>query len=572
MKKNFDIYEHFFLLIPVFTGSTGAVLLYIGLFQEQSLLVMNAFFSLFVSYVFLISTYFLQDKMKLEPALYPFLLALGAIIFSVISGYAFFSIETTVLEGILTFVFAIILVVLVFINLFLKNLIEDYKTSSIGYNNPVLLIALMVVTILSSVGMFLKGFTVFIAEMFISYLLLIFFFILLLETFIWAIWKIIQGIKLQETLPLFFSGTFLQGVNPIKALFDVIESKSGLTFRSLWTIRFTQKAIGPVLIIAIMVLWVMSGLIQIDYDEQGILYYWGKVQKDNILPAGLHWIRPWPFARAEKYPTYKIQNVPIGFTQEIIGTGDFVWSRGHTGQTTIFSVGDSSIHRRSPEITSDPEFLFLLGDGTELVAINIIVTYKIDDVLSYALNFQNPEDTLTGWLYQLILQEIVTMNIDTFLEENQSFIRKLAQQIDEISQNRRLGLQVINIDLVGIHPPVEIADAYQNVVSARINKQTELNTAYADQEWRIPNAQLFRDNLKSQELIASIEKINLATRESLVFAAQSVSYQQAPNSFKEVKWLTSLEKALKEKTIYIMDEKLDNDQYELWLNLSEFRR
>lgn len=571
-KKNFNIFDHFFLFIPVFTGSVGAVLLYIGLYQQHSLLVINGIFNLFVFFVFLISTSFLQDKMKSEPALYPFLLALVAIIFSIISGFVFFSIETIVAEGPLTFVFAIVLAGIVFINLLLKNLVEDQEASSIGYNNPVLIKALMVSTILSSVGMFFKGFNIFVAEIFISYLLLIFIFILLLETFIWTIWKIIRGIKPLEILPLFVSGTLLQGVNPIKALFDAIELKSGMTFRSLWTIKFTQKAFGPVLIIAIIVLWLMTGLVQINYDQQGIVYQWGKVQEDNILKAGIHWIGPWPFGRAEKYPTYKIQNFPVGFDQEITGTGDFVWSRGHRRQATIFSVGGDGIERRTTGILSDPEFLFLLGNGTELVAVNIIVTYKIDDVLAYALNFQNPEGALSGWLYQLILQQIVATNIDTLLEENQAFVRKLATDIDEISQKRRLGLQVINIDLVGIHPPVDIADAYQNVVSARINRQTELNTAYADQQWRIPNAEIFRDNLSSRETIASIEKINLATRESLVFAAQSASYQIEPTSFKEVKWLTSLEQALNEKTIYIIDEKLNNDKSELWLNLSEFRR
>lgn len=80
--------------------------------------------------------------------------------------------------------------------------------------------------------------------------------------------------------------------------------------------------------------------------------------------------------------------------------------------------------------------------------------------------------------YEVVMGETIHTDINTIISEDRSQLsHRIEEQLKEYAREAELGLEVMSVTLASIHPPVAIADIYQSVVSAGIQKKTSVLTA-----------------------------------------------------------------------------------------------
>ncbi|MCK4257835.1 MAG: hypothetical protein KAX49_02595 [Halanaerobiales bacterium] len=398
---------------------------------------------------------------------------------------------------------------------------------------------------LSGLAVIVKGVGFPKIEYYLVYVMLVIMGIIFLEVAFCCSLKLFFGKKEESgTINFYILAAFLSA-KPITALFDSLEENMGVSFRSSWIIGFFRQSFLPLILIMILIFWGMTGFVQIQPEEQGILYRFGKIQSRESLLPGIHVKWLWPIETVQKFPVYKIQSFTVGYENND-ESRDYLWTMTH----------------------GVDEYKLLLGDGKELVSINMQVFYKINDLCDYVLQFDNPVEELKAEIYRILLQEIVAINLDNLLSRDRvSFAQMIAQSLQEKSDDQRLGLEVVKVALIGIHPPIELGKEYQDIVSAKIQKNIYSINAKKDTEYNIPIAERYRDQLIKKAQVDGIDRWGAVIYEVENIRSQVQAYSSAPEFYKEWKWLETFEKGVSNKKIYLVDEKQAINNGEIWLDL-----
>jgi regulator of protease activity HflC (stomatin/prohibitin superfamily)/predicted secreted protein len=355
----------------------------------------------------------------------------------------------------------------------------------------------------------------------------------------------LEGEEKEYSLAL--SWQLLTGKNPLAMLLDGLENSTGISLRSSWTIGFIRKTLPLLGLLSVLFFWLMTSLVQINPQEQGLVYRFGRLQTDLPLSPGLHLKAPWPIDSVRVFPVFKVQSFSVGYErpEEV---KDYLWTRGHGGE----------------------EYKLLLGNGNELVSINMIVYYEIADVVAFSRSAQDPVEELKGHAYRQLLAEIVATDLDSLLtRDRSSFARDFAAGLQ--APAGALGLRVLDVALTSIHPPVEIAREYQEIISAGTQKQIIINRALADAKYEVIMGEVLRAEKVSQAQVEAILRLAQVQGEIGIYVYQQKAYLINPALYRQWKWLEALEAALPGKFIYLLGENTTLNSDGLWLDFRNSR-
>ena len=234
-----------------------------------------------------------------------------------------------------------------------------------------------------------------------------------------------------------------------------LEQHTGISMRSLWSLKFIKMILPSCAMAVLLLVWLSTCVVQVETYQQGALYRFGSLAREDILEPGLHFKLPVPFEEVKIYNVTQPQGMIVGYEGDVNNKNN-LWTRPHEGE----------------------EQALLLGNGNELVAINLKITYRISDLYTYLTRYSSPEDVLNAKGYEVVMGETIHTDINTIISEDRSQLsHRIEEQLKEYAREAELGLEVMSVTLASIHPPVAIADIYQSVVSAGIQKKTSVLTA-----------------------------------------------------------------------------------------------
>jgi regulator of protease activity HflC (stomatin/prohibitin superfamily) len=362
---------------------------------------------------------------------------------------------------------------------------------------------------------------------------------------------------------------FVRG-NPIASLFETIEARFGVSFRSSWAIRFVRAAAVPSLIAVLLLFWGLTSLSIVPVDELGVRESFGRIRGD-LLPAsvqsklglslgqlndeplapGLHLKLPWPFGRIRHYPVKKVFTKPIGFIPSVGRQRAYLWTKAH----------------------AEEEFALVLGNDAQVVAINALVYYKIREdkqgFLDYVYQYSDsPDDgpeastgraqvegALNAYAHRALMEQTRSATIEQILSTNRAeFTHRLTDSLRAYSDENHFGIDVINVALVVIHPPAEAAKEYLDVISAGIEAQRMKIQAEGDSVVTIQNAQTQSATSVAQAQVEASEQVGQAYKDSAEPLALGKAYAVAPESFKQRLWFEAQEETLGGKPLVIVDQ------------------
>lgn len=293
-----------------------------------------------------------------------------------------------------------------------------------------------------------------------------------------------------------------------------LENSTGITMRSLWSIKLVKRIMPFAVIGGALLIWFCTGIVQVEPYQQAAIYRFGRL-RDGMLQPGLHLTLPWPFDRAEIYNTEQVNKLTVGYISS--ENTDNVWTSSHGSR----------------------EYRLLLGGGNELVSINLRIEYKIGDLRAYLKNSGSPERILEAKAYELATDKIIVTDLNSLLAIDRSeFSESFKKELDEKICDYDTGLTVVSIVLESIHPPVEIAAVYQELIGAQIDADRLRLDAEAQAAVKLAEAEKQRDSEIIGARTDSLTKranANASVAEFMAGVAADGKYSDAYRYYKYMK-------------------------------------
>ena len=311
-----------------------------------------------------------------------------------------------------------------------------------------------------------------------------------------------------------------RGGNPWRAFVQHVETSLGVKVSEHWLSRFLRETIEPLILVAIILVWLSTCFTAVPTESHGVRVYWGRFVEPALEP-GLYVTWPWPAEKIEIVPTERVEQFSLGFEYDLGGPA--LW-------TEVHYEGEKNL---------------LVGNGEELLSISVPIYYRIKDPITYLKTITDAREALISLAYRQLLR--VTEARDSFrvmTVERQEISRALKQSLQDEIDRLHLGLEIVFVGLKDIHPPVAVAPAFQDVVSAEEQKSALIYQAGAYRLQTVAEAKQQAYRLQTEAEAALAQRTALAEGEAARFLLLATEDAAERNLFRIRFRLEALEKAL----------------------------
>jgi membrane protease subunit HflK len=302
----------------------------------------------------------------------------------------------------------------------------------------------------------------------------------------------------------------------------------------------TGSFIG-LIVAAILVLWLLSGLYILEPGVHGVVQRFGALTSAQTS-EGLHYHLPWPVEKVEKVNVSQMRRMAIG-------------SAGGTQRV----AGDL------------PEESLMLTSDANIVELDLIVLWNVKSAENYLFNIEEPEQTIRK-VAQSAIREVVGQT--TMLPIITNARTQVADKAREIMQQNldsyKSGISIsqVLIQQAEVHPDVQ--DAFQDVQSAKqdaINVQNQAETYRQD---ILPKARGQAIQLRQNASAYRESAVARATGEAKRFESVYESYLLGKDVTKDRLYIETMENVLGRATSVIADDKASGGVVP-WLPLNDIK-
>ena len=225
--------------------------------------------------------------------------------------------------------------------------------------------------------------------------------------------------------------------------------------------RFRQmlpggRRFGPtgilIALLAILLLWGLSGVYRVQTNQQGVVLRFG--QWVDTTQSGLHWHWPTPIESVILPGVTDVHQIDIGF--RMLG-------------------GD----RRSGQSRSVPEESLMVTGDQNIIDIQFTVQWRIADAGLFLFRIREPEATVKIAAESAMREIIGRTNIQPALAEARGQVEVDARNLlQKTLDEYEAGIAITGLVLQQVQPPAPVIDAFNDVQRAiqdrdRLKKQAE---------------------------------------------------------------------------------------------------
>ncbi|MGI9326257.1 MAG: FtsH protease activity modulator HflK [Pseudomonadales bacterium] len=201
-------------------------------------------------------------------------------------------------------------------------------------------------------------------------------------------------------------------------------------------------AIGGLLILG-AIAYGLLGLYQVDEQERGVVFRFGKAQEVVVMP-GLHW------------------NPPI-----------------------IDRVEKVNVTR----VNSHQHQALMLTEDENIVDVKLTVQYVVNDPVDYLVNVREPEVSLNHATESALRHVVGSSEMDDVITSGRAAIGgEVQERLQSYLDRYTTGFLVSKVNIDESAPPTQVKDAFNDVQKAKEDEQRFINEANAYAERIIPEA------------------------------------------------------------------------------------
>jgi len=202
----------------------------------------------------------------------------------------------------------------------------------------------------------------------------------------------------------------------------------------------------------------------------------------------------------------------------------------------------------------------MLTQDENIVEIELVVQYQVEEASDYLFNVQDPDDTLLQ-ATESALREVVGMSeMDTVLTSGRDKIAtKTEHLVQEILRRYKAGLKVNSVNMQNAQPPAAVQAAFEDVIKAREDEERHKNKAQAYANEIKQKAGGTADRLLEEAQGYKAQVVERATGETQRFISILEEYKKAPDIMRQRLYLETIESVLSNTSKILVDVKDSNN-------------
>ena len=210
----------------------------------------------------------------------------------------------------------------------------------------------------------------------------------------------------------------------------------------------------------------------------------------------------------------------------------------------------------------------ITGD-LNIVNVELAIQYRIKDLEAFLFRVADPGEQVAGGrdippgkpegrtlkdatesaLRQVVggrsIDDILTVRKEQVQSETQLLLQRTLDHYET-------GIEVLDVALQTVRPPDEARQAFDDVVNARVDKESRINEAKAYEQDRIPRAQGTAQQITESAQAFKDERIAKATGEASRFMSVLKEYQKSRDVTRQRLYLEAMERILPGVTKFIL--------------------
>ncbi len=318
------------------------------------------------------------------------------------------------------------------------------------------------------------------------------------------------------------------------------EDLLGVKLREMWIVRYLRQTIELIIVGTVLLGWLSTCLTAVPAGSRAVRVLFGRYQPVPLEP-GLHLTWPWPIEQLAIVETESVRQISLGFDKDL--SGPILWSEPHF-------EGEKNL---------------LVGDGESLLTIDVPIFYRVADPVRFLEATTDAEKALLVLAERKLIQIAGSRGSFQIMTSERS---EIAQKLQAALQSEvhDLGLEVVFVGLKDVHPPVDVAPAFQEVISAQEEKEKTIDLARASRAQVLPEAKAQAHRMQVAEDASYRERVAAAQGAAARFTAIIDADRENSAVFRLRLQLDVLEQVLGKatKTILAVPER---SKQELYLDL-----
>lgn len=290
------------------------------------------------------------------------------------------------------------------------------------------------------------------------------------------------------------------------------------------------------LIVILVGFWLMSGIYTLKSDggERAVLTQFGRYVK-TVEEAGLHWHLPYPIQSVEIVKCDVLRTIELGYRTNQVGSGNV---------NSSFNV--------VPE-----EALMITGDEN-LVNAESVIQFKIVNVKDYVFNVSNALDTLKMAAESSVRRVVANHMLDDVLTDQKDIIQfEIKEDLQNICNEYELGISITNIQLQSVYAPLEVEEAFNDVIMAREDMNRYINEAKKEANEIVPAAEATVQEIMNEAIAYKEKRISEAKGDVENFKQVYDKYVLGKEVTRIRMYLETMQEVLPKAKIYFMNDNGD---------------
>ena len=283
---------------------------------------------------------------------------------------------------------------------------------------------------------------------------------------------------------------------------------------------------GATVWLSLVAVFLLSGFTVVRPGEVGYGRLFGAVVWRD-LPPGLHYLAPWPFARADKWPVREVKSVTTGDTQE-----------------------------------------YLTGD-VNLMSLAMNVQFRVADAYTYHYLTANPEQVIADNIRKEMRKFVAGRTLDDLLNVERE---ALQAHITSVFENRLPGgdtqvleaIELVKVSLLSVQPIDDAMNAFREVSSSQDDKERIIVNAQRLVVSLVPRAYGNAAYELEQAKGEAVRRALTSAAESDAIRMIAGAVREAPEVLHNMLWREKLEASLAGRSKIIVPSEDALSKVALW--------
>lgn len=213
-----------------------------------------------------------------------------------------------------------------------------------------------------------------------------------------------------------------------------------------------------------LVLWSVGNLTIVCEGEQALVTRFGK--RTDLLQPGIHLRWPYPLEKIYRERISQVRVLQIGFR----GDGD-----GDTQGVPSPPIEWQAEHRGANFQQITDESLMLGGEEVPLDMTSEL-HYRITDLSQFILSVKDPERILRTTLERVLRELVSIRRLEALLTDSRTDLERFTlEELRSQIRNLHLGVELLDVVLLDVHPPIPVIPDYRKVGDALEYREELIN-------------------------------------------------------------------------------------------------